>query len=257
MAESDPMIWVIVSDAEGNTVRRVRGPIEQGMNRVAWDLRYSAPYAVELNSEPPELGDEPSGMLAAPGEYSATLAKEVGGEITALSGPVHFEVVPLREGALQGSSPAEAAAFWRSYEETVRNSSAVSQSLDTELARVEAMRTALSRASAAPGELDERLAQLRNTLQKLQDDLTGNRAKRQVGDRQSPNVESRLNAVELGIYGSTYGPTATHRMTLGLANDELQQITSRLAIARSDAATLGDDLLRAGAPWVEGNPLPE
>jgi DNA repair ATPase RecN len=195
-------------------------------------------------------------MLSAPGNYSATLTKEVGGEITTLSGPVHFEVVPLREGALQGSSPAEAAAFWRSYEETVRNSSAVSQTLDTELDRVEAMRTALSRSSAAPGELDERLAQLRKTLQKLQDDLTGNRAKNQVGEKQSPNVGSRLNAVELGIYGSTYGPTATHQMTLGLANKQLQQVTSELVKARSDAATLGDDLLSAGAPWVEGNPLP-
>lgn len=136
-------------------------------------------------------------------------------------------------------------------------SSAVSQSLDSELARAEAMRTALSRASVAPGELDERLVQLRKTLQKLQDDLTGNRARRQVGERQNPNVENRLNAVELGIYGSTYGPTATHRMTLDLANDQLQQVRSRLAKARGDAAALGDDLLRAGAPWVEGNPLPE
>ena len=78
MAELDPMIWIIVSDVEGNTVRRVRGPIEQGMNRVTWDLRHSAPYAVELNSEPIELGDEPSGFLAAPGKYSATLAKRSG-----------------------------------------------------------------------------------------------------------------------------------------------------------------------------------
>jgi len=150
-----------------------------------------------------------------------------------------------------------AAAFWRSYEDAVRNSSAVSQSLDTELARVEAMRTALSRATDSPGELDERLAQLRSRLQKLQDDLTGNRAKRQVGEKQSPNVGTRLNAVELGIYASTYGPTATHQMTLELATDQLQQIRSELAKARSDAAALGNDLLRAGAPWVEGNPLPE
>jgi hypothetical protein len=77
-----------------------------------------------------------------------------------------------------------------------------------------------------------------------------------VGEKQSPNVESRLNAVELGIYASTYGPTATHQMTLDLANDQLRQVSSALAKARSDAAVLGDDLLRAGAPWVEGNPLP-
>jgi hypothetical protein len=257
MAESDPQIWIIVKDSEGNTVRRVRGPVDKGMNRVTWDLRHPAPGAVGLDSKPSPEDSEPSGMLAAPGNYSATLAREVGGEITILSDPVQFEVAPLREGALQGSTPAEAATFWRAYENAVRNSSAVSRSLDAELERVEAMRTALSRATAAPGELDERLAQLRATLQKLQDDLTGNRAKRQVGEKQSPNVGSRLNAVELGIYASTYGPTATLRMTLELANDQLQQIRSELANARADAAALGNDLMRAGAPWVEGNPLPE
>jgi hypothetical protein len=91
----------------------------------------------------------------------------------------------------------------------------------------------------------------------LQDDLTGNRAKRQVGEKQSPNVDSRLNTVNLGIYASTYGPTNTHRMTLDLANEQLTQVRSELVRARSDAAGLGNDLLKAGAPWVEGNPLPE
>jgi len=257
LAESDPQIWLFVKDAEGNTVRRVRGPVDKGMNRIAWDLRYPAPWAVSLDAEAPELGDEPSGLLAAPGNYSATLAKEVGGEITILSEAVNFEVAQLREGALTGSTPAEAAAFWRSYEQIVRNASAVSQSLDSELGRAEAMRTALSRAPTAPGDLDDRLAQLRTTLQSLQDDLIGNRAKRQVGEKRSPNVGSRLNAVELGIYASTYGPTNTHQVTLDLANEQLQQVRTGLARARSDATALGNDLLNAGAPWVEGNPLPE
>lgn len=51
-----------------------------------------------------ETLSEASGLLAAPGDYSATLAKEVGGEITTFGPPVRFEVVPLRGGALPGSS---------------------------------------------------------------------------------------------------------------------------------------------------------
>ena len=137
-------------------------------------------------------GSEPSGLLAAPGDYSAYLAKEVGGEITTLTAPVQFEVVPLREGALQGSSPAEAAAFWRSYENSVRSSSAVNRALGIEVTRVEAMKTALSRTNMAPGDLDERLNNLRTILQDLEDRLFGNRAKRQVGERVRPNVDRIL-----------------------------------------------------------------
>jgi hypothetical protein len=253
MAESDPRIWIIVRDSDGNTVRRVSGPTKQGINRVAWDLRYPAPEALRLRS-PSSSGS--SGLLAAPGNYSATLAKEVGGEITTLNPPVHFEVVPLREGALQGSSPAEAAAFWRSYENSVRTSSAVSLALGTEITRIEAMKTALSRTTTAPGDLDERLNHLRTKLQRMEERLYGNRAKRQVGEKGSPTVGSRLSLVELGVYHSTYGPTTTLRMTLEIANAQLEQIKSDLEEAQAEAAALGEDLVQAGAPWVEGNPLP-
>jgi photosystem II stability/assembly factor-like uncharacterized protein len=253
MAESDPRIWIIVEDSDGNTVRRVRGPTQQGMNRVAWDLRYPAPEALRLGSS---SGSEASGLLAAPGDYSATLAKEVGGEITTFGPPVRFEVVPLRGGALPGSSYAEAAAFWRSYENSVRTASAVNRTLGGEMNRVEAMKTALSRATTAPGDLDERLNRLRTKLQGIDDRLYGNRAKREVGERVRPTVGSRLSVVDLGVYHSTYGPTATLRNTLEIANAQLEQIQSELEEAQAEAAALGADLIRAGAPWVEGSRLP-
>jgi hypothetical protein len=261
-AESDPRIWIIVKDSDGNTVRRVSGPIKKGINRVAWDLRYPAREALGLKSKSPssdhnpDSKPEPAGLLAAPGKYSATLAKEVGGKITILNPPVNFEVVPLRKGALQRNSHSESAAFWRAYEDAVRTSSAVNRSLGIELTRVEAMKKALSRATTAPGDLDERLNRLRTKLQDMEDKLYGNRAKLQVGQMTSPNVGSRLFAVEPGLGNSTYGPTDTHRKTLKIANVQLQKIKSELQEARAEAAALGEDLLQAGAPWVEGNRLP-
>jgi hypothetical protein len=196
-------------------------------------------------------------MLVAPGNYSATLARELDGEIITLTAPVHFEVAALREGALQGSSHAEVAAFWRSYEGAVRDSSAVNRMLGIELARADAMKVALSRATIEPGGLDQGLDRLRAALQKIEDDLNGNRAKRQVGEKTRPTIESRLLSVELGVVQSTYGPTVTHRKSLDIVSAQLRQIRKDLTKARAEAAVLGDDLLRAGAPWVEGNPLPE
>ncbi len=255
IAESAPKIWVLIQDSQGNTVRRVSGPVEKGMHRVAWDLRHPAPEAVSLSGSG-SPSPEAAGLLAAPGSYSATLVKEVNGEMTTLGAPISFEVVPLREGALAGSPPSEAAAFWRAFEDAVRTSSAVNRSLANELARVEAMKQALARARVEPGDLDQRLNQLRTKLQSLEDALYGNRAQREVGQNTRPNVGSRLFAVQRGLQGSTYGPTTTHRTTLQLANAQLQQIKGGLEEAIAEAAALGEALLEAGAPWVEGNRLP-
>jgi photosystem II stability/assembly factor-like uncharacterized protein len=256
MAESDPVVWVVVKDSDGQTVRRVRGPLDKGMNRVAWDLRYPAPAAVSLASNSSSSDDESSGLLAAPGSYSASLEKEENGEFTTITSPVHFDVVPLRESALQGSSPSDAAAFWRSYEDAVRDTSAVNKTLATETARVEAMKKALSRAAEAPGDLDQRLNTLRVTLQLIEEELYGNRAKREIGENTKPTIGDRLFSVELGIGQSTYGPTATHQRTMEIVAAQLIEIKSALTAARTEATALGNELLQSGAPWIEGNPLP-
>jgi len=256
MAESEPRIWIVIKDADGNTVRRVSGPIAAGINRVNWDLRYPAPEAVSLRHTPSEFDSEPAGLLAVPGRYSATMAKEVNGEVEMLSSAIEFDVVPLRESALAGSSPEKAAAFWRAYENTVRNSTAVNRSLSAEMARVEAMRKALSRATVAPGDLDERLARLRAGLQKIEDQLYGNRAKREVGEKTKPTIGDRLFSVELGIGQSTYGPTATHLKTMKIVNTQLGSIKTDLVALQATAKALGEELLEAGAPWIEGSPLP-
>ena len=44
--------------------------------------------------------------------------------------------------------------------------------------------------------------------------------------------------------------------TLEIADAQLELIRSDLEEAQAEAAVLGEDLLRADAPWVEGNPLP-
>ena len=105
MAESDPRVWIIVEDSEGNTVRRVSGPVGQGMNRVAWDLRHPAPEALRLRSASSSSGSEPAGLLAAPGNYSATLTKEVGTEITTLKPSSALRSGAAERGRTEGKFP--------------------------------------------------------------------------------------------------------------------------------------------------------
>ena len=42
-----------------------------------------------------------------------------------------------------------------------------------------------------------------------------------------------------------------------VVDTQLVQIKSELSEARADAESLGEDLIQAGVPWVEGSSLPE
>ena len=41
--EDEPAILFTITDAAGDVVRRITGPRDAGLHRVAWDLRYAAP----------------------------------------------------------------------------------------------------------------------------------------------------------------------------------------------------------------------
>lgn len=109
-------VWLTITDSNGNTVRRIGCPTESGFHRIAWDLKLPISDPVRLSDQTAEANFNQSGVLAAPGTYTASLSMQVNGEITQLSKPVTFIVEPLRKGALQGNSLQETAAFWKSYE---------------------------------------------------------------------------------------------------------------------------------------------
>ncbi len=253
--EIGPNIWLVIKDNNGQVVRRVKGTNKQGFQRVAWDLRYPATEAIQLRSTPGPFG-EPRGFLAAPGNYSATLFKEIDGNSTQLAGPVSFEVERLYPGTLQGSSPEIAAKFWRDYENMRRSATALQSELGSTVQRADAMIKAIAKSTTDPGNLDAQLHKLRKDLLALSLDLSGNGAMQQVGEKGKPTIGDRDFNIFIGLAWSTYGPTDSHRKSLEIINNEMNDIQSRLQSLQSEMAQLGRALIAAGAPWVEGQKLP-
>ena len=120
------------------------------------------------------------------------------------------------------------------------------------------MRTALARSTAAPGTLDNDLHMLNQNLLAMQEKLGGNQSKNQVGEKQSPTVSGRLNAVMTGTFYATYGPTPSHERTIEIARKQFQEIRSEFEnILTVQIPNLEKALQDAGAPWFEGQAIPK
>ena len=255
--ELKPSIWLIVSDAEGNIVRRIPGPTEAGFHRVAWDLRYPTPNAVELvEPPPPAWGLPPSGLMVAPGTYQVALAAQADGKTRMLSEPQRFEVTPLRRGALEGASPEEVAAFWRQYEEAVREHTAMQVTLGQLMTKVRRMAEVIEHSQADLLELDPRFHELRAGILELDGRFNGHRSKQGPGEKAPPTVGDRLFAVERGVGLSTYGPTPSHREILEIATTEMADLRGELERHLSAFSELVQEVIAAGGPWLEAEPLP-
>jgi len=256
--QDQPVILIGITDQDGNTIRRIKGPVKKGFHRIAWDLRYPAPDAITWREESGvEDGEPTTGLLAAPGTYMATLYKQVDGVLTTLSGPVEFDVKPLRSGALEGSDPEQAAAFWRSYEDVSHSISAVQVTLGNAMKKVQAMQKAALHATTIPGDLDARLHVLNQDLMDLAEELNGIQSKQQVGEKTKPTIGDRMFSVYRSLSNATYGPTQTNRQSMEIITAELALFKEALQIHLETMTGLSQELIEAGAPWVEGDPLPD
>jgi hypothetical protein len=254
--EKDPVIWLTVRDSDRNVVRRLNGPAKKGFHRVAWDLRFPSTRAIDIDDG--SGGEQQSGVLAAPGDYTVTLSRQVDGTVTDLSAPVPFEVVRMSKGALDGADDQEVAEFWREIARLQRATTAVSMVLDKTLKKVETMHAALSHTPAAPGDLDRKLYELRQNVLELDEQLNGNRARQNVGENTNPTVSQRLWFAMGGTRNSLYGPTPNHRRSLEIATEQFVELKKSLQIILDQKIPdMEKALEEAGAPWLEGQPIPD
>ncbi|MFC1778397.1 glycosyl hydrolase, partial [Pseudomonadota bacterium] len=75
--EEEAAVVLTVRDSQGEVVRKLEGPAKAGFHRVAWDLRY--PESTPWTDKPQDNYIVFSGPLAAPGDYTVSLATRING----------------------------------------------------------------------------------------------------------------------------------------------------------------------------------
>lgn len=253
--ETDPAILILVKDSAGDIVRRVTGETGKGMHRAAWDLRY--PHNEALPAEESFFGP-PQGYLAAPGKYTATLARRVDGHTTAIADPIEFDVVQMRHGALPGSTPQATVAHWQAVAALERSVNGANATITSTFERIGNLEQALDLSGVSPDTLDIELHAIKQELYDIEAVLVGNQSKAEIGALEPHTIGERLQVAGFGSAYSTYGPTVTQRRSLDIASEEYADIRDRLnALTTQRLADFERRLQAAGAPWTPGSQLPQ
>lgn len=245
--EKKPYVYLEIKDAQGRIVNRVKAENKAGFNRVAWNLKVGGSGTLLLDGKEQPL----TALLAAPGNYTATLHAFEKGKSIRLGGPVEVKVERLGETALEGRPMEEVVAFWRKYERLTRDVN----TLSVQLSNARKASSNLFRAasgSTVGSDVMERITALQQALDVLDAQLNGNPAKNEIGEKGKPTVGSRLFALNRGISTSTYGPTPTHLETVRIITEEWQSIKGELGQLKGEAKAIGALIVKSGGPWVEG-----
>lgn len=250
--QQQPKIWLTIKDEDENVVRRFSCPVEKGFHRVFWDLRYPKDYPIDASRKVKSNTKESGGnVYVAPGTFTASLSKEIDGNITQLSKPISFKVKQLEKGALDGVGFEDALAYNREVEKVRSQLGLTNIRLRNALKKIEAMQLALSRSETDPGDLDLQIHNLKQELLDLDEQMNGNKSKDQIGEKNNPTVSYRLRAAQTGRNNITYGPTANHKRSFELAKKQLDAIEPNVAeIINIRIPDLQKKLAESGAPIV-------
>ena len=261
--EEAPAIELTVSDAQGHVVRRLTGPLQQGFQRVAWDLRLPAP-TIALAGRAANADDEEEGFgfgrgtvgpYAPPGMYQLALAKRVDGVTTPLGAPQRFEVYPLDSDENAGRTAAviafqeQAAKLQRA----MMGANSVAGELST---RVAALLRALDETPNAPVQLATDVRSIERDLRAIREQLNGDPT---LSRRQEPTTPSLMGRMQVMTQGarSLEPPTATQRRQYEILSTEFAALLTKLrAIADTRMRTVEASAEQAGAPWTPGR-IPE
>jgi photosystem II stability/assembly factor-like uncharacterized protein len=262
--EEAPAIELTISDAQGRVVRRITGPVQQGFQRVAWDLRMPAP-TVTLAARPANPDDEEEGggfggrgsvgPYAPPGSYQVSLAKRVDGVTTSLGSPQRFEV-HLLDGDEDAGRSAAVIAF-QEQASKLQRAMMGANSLAGELStRVSALRRAVEETPNAPAQLPNDIRAIERDLRDLREQLNGDPT---LNRRQEPTAPSLMGRMQVMTQGarSLEPPTSTERRQYEILSAEFATVLTKLrAIADTRLRTTEVAAEQAGAPWTPGR-IPE
>ncbi|NMH59967.1 WD40/YVTN/BNR-like repeat-containing protein [Alteromonas ponticola] len=254
--QANPAVYVEITDAQNNVVNRVNGNTKKGLHRITWDMTYASQRAI-ATARVAEEGEErsgPTGPMAQPGIYTATLYQRVGDQVSQLAKPVNFELTAIYEPALEGPDAEVTSAFSKRIVAADRRFSALEAVFENLQATMPLIRTAIENTPGQISEFETRFAQLSSSLNDIKQTMYGLDSRERMGIKPA-NIASRMQYAKSAAW-SSYGPTQQHREQLGFALGELDKVSAEIkALQDTQVPALQQAIIDAGGPWTAGAKL--
>ena len=251
--EARPAVYLEIRDSVGNFVNRVPARTAKGLQRITWNMTYSSQNAVTAIIQRGGRSFVPSGIPAAPGQYSATLFKREGNKITQMAKAVSFELKPIRTNYLKGSSYTETLAYLKDVSEASRRSTAAVAVLRDMGRRMALIRAAIDRAPRDISALEKTYAAIRDEMNAINNDLSGLASRAGMGARPTTTA----TRIQRAGFISNYGPTKQNREQFAYGLKGLNEAIKRIGMLKNRSMPdFQKALIKAGAPWTPGSTIP-
>jgi hypothetical protein len=210
------MRYVQITDESDAFVARVNLPNEKGLHRVAWDFR-KAPL--------PGARFRP---WAFPGKYKAIIIEWDGKESKKLSEAVTFVVEPLQTPTIPPVDRKDVEEFQKALMAQQSRLTSVSRKLTRAGKMLDEAKGIVTNSMAEPATYLAEISAMQVEISAFEKSLFGSPILNDRFIEQIPTPANRLSTIMFSAFGSTHGPTKTHREQFEIAKKELSESLPKL-----------------------------
>ena len=254
--ENDAQVLLLVSDGDGNPIRRIKGSAKKGLHRANWDLKRPAPDPINLTEpefKPPWAGDA-EGPLVPPGQYTVELFVAHNGNLQSQGAAQKFNVKPVAN-TVDGTDFKLVAEFQQKTSELSRQISSAGRQLGEAGDRLKHMKAALLETPKAQQSLFTQLNDLNTKLSGLRSRLYGDPIRQQFNEATEPSIQSRVGGVAYGHWETRQAPTETQKQNIEIAQTDFENFKGDLGRYFNELESFEAALEAAGAPYTPGRKL--
>eukprot|EP01156_Anaeramoeba_ignava_P014846 Anaeramoba_ignava/a610583_47.p1 GENE.a610583_47~~a610583_47.p1 ORF type:complete len:1085 (+),score=123.68 a610583_47:11-3265(+) len=258
LEETAHLIFTI-KNSDGRIVRKINKKPSKGLNRINWDLRYTAYYPVSIKDKfnPTKTGS--SGIMAVPGEYTVEMSLWDDGNIKQLAGPEKFVVKPLKNTTLPAANRKQMAEFIDKAAKLYGHIIATDDLTNELIKKTENIKQAIYYTPEASDELAAKARKLSNELEDIRYTLHGVEAKaswEEIPPAKIPIMRRAGNMMWVH-YSSTTDVTQTVKDQYDILKEQVPEILKQLkTISEVKIPEIEKELNTLGAPWTPGR-IPE
>ena len=256
--QPEAYLLFIISDEQGNIIRKIKTTATKGMNRITWDMRYLPFTPVNFTPFDDSFAwNEPDkGYMVVPGNYKVSLQKFEDGKFSELAAPQTFKCVPLNANSLAATDKVALDDFNKKIAELTRAMSGADEYLKEQLAKFPYLKQAVWDASSVPVDTYDKVLAIQTKLNDINKKLNGDGLRARYESAAPISLKGRVDMITGALWSTTAAPTQTFKTSYNIAADGFGAILESLKAVTSDIVQVENILEKYKAPYTPGR-LPD
>jgi hypothetical protein len=251
--EEKPYILFTITDEQGNEVRKIKTGPQYGLNRIAWDFRYSSTTPISISEKKlGRYGEASSGPLALPGKYYVSMTKSENGVITNLIGPTPFECKSLNMASLPAEDKIALLEFESKVNELRRVVRASSNILNESGKSLKHIKAAVQSTPNIPASLMKIVKSAEAEINELGIQMHGDHSLSRREFETAPSIMDRVETIIWNQWRATAAPTRTNIVGYEIARDAFKPWYDKLNSVLKTIEDLEEQLNAGKAPYTPG-----